>query len=205
MSILIWVASVTAIRASIVFLYIRIFITLRFRRICYLVLVANLFFFVGTILADCLICLPISYRWDRFTGGKGSCGNQKSLDLFLGIFNLFLDITAVVLPMPVLWGLKMNVRKKVMLSGMFGMGIVYVSPPPPFYWPSSTTDTKRVGGKLIEMILQHLRYYYVPYLRHRHHLYFQRAGSLLHHRSSHFPRSPPRRHQCLSSCPQTGL
>lgn len=129
MSILIWVASVTAIRASIVFLYIRIFITLRFRRICYLVLVANLFFFVGTILADCLICLPISYRWDRFTGGKGSCGNQKSLDLFLGIFNLFLDITAVVLPMPVLWGLKMNVRKKVMLSGMFGMGIVYVSPP----------------------------------------------------------------------------
>lgn len=131
MSILIWVASVTAIRASIVFLYIHIFATPRFRRICYLVLVANLLFFIGTVLSDCLICLPISYRWDRFTGGGGSCGNEKSLDLFLGIFNLILDITAVVLPMPVLWGLKMSVRNKVMLSGMFGMGIVYVSPPLP--------------------------------------------------------------------------
>lgn len=131
MSILIWVTSVTSIRASITFLYIHIFFTPRFRRICYSVLVINLFFFIGTVLADCLICQPISYRWDRFIGGTGSCGNQKSLDLFLGIFNLFLDVTAVVLPMPVLWGLKMNVRNKVMLSGMFGMGIVYVSPPLP--------------------------------------------------------------------------
>lgn len=56
------------------------------------------------------------------TGGSGFCGHQKSLDLFIGIFNCILDVTAVVLPMPVLWGLKMAVGKKVMLSGMFGMG-----------------------------------------------------------------------------------
>ncbi|KAF6232414.1 hypothetical protein HO173_009519 [Letharia columbiana] len=119
---IIWVASVTFIRASIVFLYIRIFPTRFFRIVCYLVLAVNLCFFVGTILADCLICQPISYRWDRTVGGTGSCGDQKSLDLFIGIFNLFLDVTAVVLPMPVLWGLKMAVGKKMMLSGMFGMG-----------------------------------------------------------------------------------
>ena len=62
------------------------------------------------------------------TGGTGYCGVQKSLDLFIGIFNLFLDVTVVVLPMPVLWGLKMAVGKKVMLSGMFGMGTAYVPP-----------------------------------------------------------------------------
>ena len=62
-------------------------------------------------------------------GGSGHCGDQKSLDLFISIFNLVLDITAVVLPMPILWGLKMAVAKKVMLSGMFGMGTVYVLPP----------------------------------------------------------------------------
>lgn len=119
---IIWVASVTFIRASIVFLYIRIFPTKIFRKICYVILVINLVFCIGTILADCLICQPISYRWDRIIGGSGSCGDQKSLDLFIGIFNLFLDVTVVVLPMPILWGLKMAVGKKVMLSGMFGMG-----------------------------------------------------------------------------------
>ena len=125
---IIWVASITFIRASIVFLYIRVFPTRIFRRICYAVLAINFLFFVGTVLADCLICQPISYRWDRVAGGSGHCGDQKSLDLFIGIFNLVLDIVAVVLPMPILWGLKMAVTKKVMLSGMFGMGTVYVLP-----------------------------------------------------------------------------
>ena len=128
---IIWVASITFIRASIIFLYIRVFPTRIFRRICYAVLTINYLFFIGTCLADCLICQPISYRWDQMTGGSGHCGDQKSLDLFIGVFNLFLDATAVVLPMPILWGLKMAVAKKVMLSGMFGMGTVYVHPPSP--------------------------------------------------------------------------
>ena len=32
--------------------------------------------------------------------------------------------------MPVLWGLQMANRKKLMLSGMFGLGIVYAPPIP---------------------------------------------------------------------------
>lgn len=128
MSIIIWVASVTFIRASIIFLYIHLFPTCIFRRICYTVLVANLCFFISTVLADCLICKPISYRWNREIGGTGSCGDEKSLDLFIGISNLILDVTAVVLPMPILWGLKMAVGKKVMLSAMFGMGTAYDLP-----------------------------------------------------------------------------
>ena len=200
---IIWVASVTFIRASIVFLYIRIFPTRIFRIVCYLVLAVNLCFFVGTILADCLICQPISYRWDRTVGGTGSCGDQKSLDLFIGIFNLFLDVTAVVLPMPILWGLKMAVGKKVMLSGMFGMGTAYVLP---IRQPvSSTTDMKRFGTVLISMMLQHLRHYSLPNLRHKYYCSLQRTRSLRCHRHAHLPRSPPRRHQRLPPRTQTHL
>ena len=123
---MVWVASVTFIRVSVVLLYIRIFATRLFRKICYTVLVINVCFFVGIVFADCLICQPISYRWDRMVGGSGFCGDQKSLDLFIGIFNLLLDVTVVVMPMPVLWGLKLAVGKKVMLSGMFGVGTAYV-------------------------------------------------------------------------------
>ena len=70
----------------------------------------------------------------------GSCGDLKKLDLFIAVFNLLLDGATVVLPMPVLWGLKMKIGRKLALSGIFGMGILYVFyPTPPFltYPPSS--------------------------------------------------------------------
>ena len=57
-------------------------------------------------------------------GAATILGDQKSLDLFIGISNLLLDVTVVVLPMPVLWNLQVAMRKKAVLSGMFGLGIM---------------------------------------------------------------------------------
>ena len=54
----------------------------------------------------------------------GTCGDQKSLDLFIGVFNLLMDVAVVVLPLPVLWGLQLKWGKKVVLSLIFSMGIV---------------------------------------------------------------------------------
>ena len=126
MSIIIWVASVTFIRTSIIALYLHLFPARIFHKICYSVIAVNLCFFVSVVLADCLICRPISYRWDRHFGAHGSCGVQKPLDFYIGISNLILDVAAVVLPMPVLWGLKMAMAKRIMLVVMFGLGTVYV-------------------------------------------------------------------------------
>ena len=121
-----WSVAVTVIRASVLALYIRIFRTKSFRWACYFVHVINAAFGSATILGACLICLPIAYNWDHSIAG-GHCGNQKSLDLFIGIFNLLMDVTVVVLPMPVLWGLQMAVARKIVLSMMFGLGVMYVS------------------------------------------------------------------------------
>ena len=166
----------------------------------------NVCFFIGTVLADCLICQPISYRWDRLVGGSGACGHQKSLDLFIGIFNLLLDVTVVVMPMPVLWGLKMAVGKKLMLSGMFGMGTAYVFSLFPFRQPStSAPNIKHFENILTGMIPQSLCSNSLPHLRYHHHHYFQRARSLRYHRHAHIPRSSPRHHQRLSPRPQTHI
>ena len=121
-----WAVAVTVIRASVLALYIRIFRTKSFRWACYFVHGFNAAFGAATILGACLICLPIAYNWDHSIAG-GHCGNQKSLDLFIGIFNLLMDVTVVVLPMPVLWGLQMAVGRKIVLSMMFGLGVMYVS------------------------------------------------------------------------------
>ena len=118
---LLWVTSVTFVRASVLTLYTRIFRTRSFRITCYVVQGFNSAYFVSVVLACCLICRPFAFLWDQSI--DGFCGNQKSLDLFIGVFNLLMDITTVALPMPVLWGLQVRTKKKLIITGMFSMGV----------------------------------------------------------------------------------
>ncbi|KAL2042969.1 hypothetical protein N7G274_004027 [Stereocaulon virgatum] len=121
--IVVWAVAVFFIRASILVLYTRIFQTRSFRISCYLIHSFNTAFFVTAVLLPCLICRPISFRWNSQIPG-GTCGNQKALDLYIGVVNFMLDAIMVILPMPVLWGLQMATNKKVMLSLIFGLGAV---------------------------------------------------------------------------------
>ena len=97
-----------------------------FRIACYTIQGLNFAFFSSTVIAACrcLICRPISFNWDRTIPGGGICGDQKALDLYIGVFNLLMDVTTVILPMPVLWGLQIATTKKIVLSGIFGMGVM---------------------------------------------------------------------------------
>ncbi|MCJ1279015.1 hypothetical protein MMC21_006836 [Puttea exsequens] len=121
---LLWVAAVTFIRASVLTLYTRIFRTRMLRTTCYIIHGFNGTFGVATVLACCLVCRPLRKLWDWEDTVPGTCGDQKSLDLFIGVFNLLMDVAVVVLPLPVLWGLQLKWGKKVVLSLIFSMGIV---------------------------------------------------------------------------------
>ena len=120
---LLWITAVTFIRASVIFLYIWIFCTKPFRIACYVILIINLVYFAATVFACCLICRPFAYNWNQSI--HGTCGDQKSLDLFIGVFNLLMDIATVSLPLPVLWGLQMPTGRKLALSVIFSMGTAY--------------------------------------------------------------------------------
>ncbi|CAD6586493.1 MAG: hypothetical protein ASARMPRED_002559 [Alectoria sarmentosa] len=118
-----WITAVTTIRAAIMVLYIQVFPTRPFFIACYTALAVNLLFGASAVIANCLICRPITYRWAPNLI-DGSCGDQKMLDMSIAILNLLQDVVVVVLPMPVLWGLQMATTRKVALSCMFGMGIM---------------------------------------------------------------------------------
>ena len=120
---LLWITAVTFIRASVTFLYIWIFSKRPFRLVCYGFLTINCLYFTGTVLACCLICRPLAYSWNRSV--HGTCGDRKSLYLFIGVLNLLLDVTTVALPLPVLWGLQMPTGRKIALSVLFSMGTAY--------------------------------------------------------------------------------
>lgn len=117
-----WAIAVALIRSSIILLYIRIFPARSFRHTCYAILTLNGTFSLGAVLTVWLICVPIGCTWDFM--GCNACGSEGLFNLLNATISLLLDITVVLLPTPVLWGLQMPVKKKLMISGMFGLGIL---------------------------------------------------------------------------------
>lgn len=106
-------------------LYIRIFPIRSFRRICWTIAGLNAAIFISVVLATCLICRPITYSFDK-TIPHGKCGDLDRFENYTAIVSLFADTTIVVLPMPMLWRLQMEVRKKVGISIILGMGTMSV-------------------------------------------------------------------------------
>ena len=117
-----WLSAMTLIRSSIIFLYIRIFPMRWFRLTCYSILVINII---------CCVVLVLSRLLAQFIGGclnvlATNCDTNRKVQVLTEvlalIFNLLLDVGVVVLPVPTLWRLQIPISKKMMLSGMFGLG-----------------------------------------------------------------------------------
>ena len=78
---------------------------------------------VAVLLEVGLLCRPFEYNWNKYI--PGTCGNTTQAYEAVGILNLFADLTIIILPMPVLWRLQLPVAKKVALTFVFGVGILY--------------------------------------------------------------------------------
>lgn len=118
-----WAIAVALIRSSIILLYIRIFPARSFRHTCCAILTLNGTFSLVAVVTTWVFCVPIGCKRD-FMLSCDVCGYGGLFGILSATTSLFLDITVVLLPTPVLWGLQMPVKKKVMISGMFGLGIM---------------------------------------------------------------------------------
>lgn len=87
---------------------------------------------ISVLLSAFLICSPITYSFDKSTPG-GHCGDLARFELYTTILGLVFDFIIVILPMPMLWSLQMETRKKTGISIVLGMGIMLV-----FLFRSST-------------------------------------------------------------------
>lgn len=120
-----WSTANTAAKLSILHLYIQIFCNRTFRHIALGVMALTCCYCATVFLETFLVCRPFAYNWDKTIVG-GKCGNQPTIYFSAGLMNLLLDIVILVLPMPMLWGLKMPLFKKIALTAVFGMGAGYV-------------------------------------------------------------------------------
>ena len=119
----IWAASVTCIKLSILLGYYDFFFVVRwFVRCVYVVIGLTVVLFVAIMIGLFTGCSPIQYNWDTSIPG-GHCGLPRNESFYLsGALNLALDIIIVVLPLPVIWTLKVSSLKKAGISAMFSLG-----------------------------------------------------------------------------------
>ncbi|KAJ2989964.1 hypothetical protein NUW58_g3198 [Xylaria curta] len=118
----VWGWSLFAIKVSIIDLYVNIFQVPWFIKACYIWLAIQTAWATANFLAIVLLCRPLAYQWDKTIPG-GECGNFLASYYGAHVIIFTLDIILTVLPIPVLWQLKMDMKKKIVVTLMFGLGL----------------------------------------------------------------------------------
>ncbi|KAH8722614.1 hypothetical protein GQ44DRAFT_774872 [Phaeosphaeriaceae sp. PMI808] len=113
----------TFVRLSILDFFATVFRIKRFRTLVYVFEGLTVAYLVGCTITFFAICRPLRYNWEIGPKTMQHCGNLNLKFLLSSIFNLLLDISILVLPMPMLWTLQLNARKKIALTVVFGLGI----------------------------------------------------------------------------------
>ncbi|KAI0401751.1 hypothetical protein F4802DRAFT_600753 [Xylaria palmicola] len=117
----------TFVRLSILDFIFHVFHPMQgFRIAVYCFEVATVAYLVGFTISWFATCRPIRYNWALTPDVPQHCGDLALKFLLSSIFNLILDFGILILPMPVLWTLHMNRRKKIAITFVFGLGTFVV-------------------------------------------------------------------------------
>ncbi|OTA92688.1 hypothetical protein M434DRAFT_318625 [Hypoxylon sp. CO27-5] len=120
-----WLFGTVCVKLAMLCLYTRIFSTAQFRRWSYALMVVVGCYFVAFLIVFMTNCMPLSNLWDPVPGGW--CRELTTEEYTSVVFNLIIDLSIVILPMPALWQLKLPLRNKIFVSIMFGMGIITIA------------------------------------------------------------------------------
>ena len=105
--------------------YHDIFANVKFRKACCILTVLTGALLLAVILGTLLRCWPFAYAWNPTIQG-GHCDDATKNYLAIGIVNMIIDFSIVILPMPILWKLQMPLEKKLAVSGILSMGLMCV-------------------------------------------------------------------------------
>ena len=117
--------SVAMVKVSALGLFITIFPSKRFHQVAYLLIGITTSYGISFAITSLAACRPFAFNWDK-TIKNGRCIDTARFYIAQTILGLLLDVIVVAVPMPMLWGLRMRVQRKIVLTCLFGMGILYV-------------------------------------------------------------------------------
>jgi hypothetical protein len=113
-------ASLALTKISILFQYLRIFPSYRFRIICFIVMGVVILYSTWAIVSGFVNCVPVAKFWDREL--PGTCLSFEAVWFFNASMNITTDLTLLVLPMPLVSQLHLPKRQKFALLAVFALG-----------------------------------------------------------------------------------
>lgn len=106
------------VKIAILTFYIRIFPGQTFQRVAWGLVWSIVLVGIGTTLGAIFQCWPINYAWLRWNGeNTGKCLDLAPLVLTHAGLTMFLDLAILILPMPTLYKLHVNWKKKLQIFG----------------------------------------------------------------------------------------
>ncbi|KAF6793745.1 CFEM domain-containing protein, partial [Colletotrichum sojae] len=116
--------TLTAIRASILFMYLRIFPSRTFRIVLWATHAFNALVWTAFLLIIVFRCIPVNLSWTFWNGGGSDhCLPIDKLGTVQGVVFIALDVWLLILPATQVWRLNMKKSRKFGVTLMFGMGI----------------------------------------------------------------------------------
>lgn len=74
---------------------------------------------------------PVAYFWTSTYKPKGGRYRYNFDDYYIGnaAANVVVDVLILLIPVPVVWRLKLRVTQKIMITSVFFIGVLYVTDP----------------------------------------------------------------------------
>ncbi|KAI8943493.1 hypothetical protein NX059_001495 [Plenodomus lindquistii] len=113
--------ALVSVKLGILAFYHRVFVHPVFRRVVLALAALVLVWGLGITITLCLACRPLSAYWD--VNVRGQCLQMVPFTYFTNIFNLATDVFIFLLPVPMIWHLQLQTKKKLMLSLIFCLGL----------------------------------------------------------------------------------
>lgn len=118
-------ASAAFIKATILLLYLRVFTPRRWTPLDYTIrvfIVIVVLFPASISVAKIFECTPRARIWNNTI--QGTCIGLAAMLNASGIFNIIFDVVILLVPIPALWKLKVERKKKIGIYLIFTVGVV---------------------------------------------------------------------------------
>ncbi|KAI9749034.1 MAG: hypothetical protein M1815_002773 [Lichina confinis] len=120
---LLYIPTNVCIKSSVFLLYLRLFdVARRLRTVAWLLLASLVLFHIAAFFAVAFQCTPLKKWFNPLLEGK--CINHMALGKASAAQNIFIDVSAFLLPIPEILKLRISTRKKAQLVALFSLGLL---------------------------------------------------------------------------------
>jgi hypothetical protein len=121
---IVWYTAVASIQISLLFFYLRLFNIVKWTRYaCYLGIALICGWYFSTMVTWFNSCHPFPKFFNPALAGKCSIDTEKVCNA-TGLLHVGFDAFILLIPIPAIWTLKMALKKRLMIIGLLGLGIL---------------------------------------------------------------------------------